>query len=197
MTDKKQGRIIITRADELLQKLAEETNVVAVLSIEHPYTTAGERGAAPRIDTHMQMILGFWDYEQQVDRGPNREDVAAGIAFALEHIVKGDVIIHCHAGKARSTGIALGVMRLMWPDKSEEEIIEHLLSIRGVAAPNILVVEIADEIAGRGGKLLAAVKAHERIDRQRRETEENRMHWLKKNPEMAKKLFPEQLPPGV
>lgn len=187
-------RLIITRADEVVATL-ETTSVVAVLSIEHPGALAGGRGAAPRLEQPTQLILTFWDVEQAAAQGPDIAQVQAGLDFVLQHAGQGDVLIHCHAGKSRSTAMALGVLALLNPDMDEVALLEKLLEIRPIAAPNILMVEMIDTIAGRGGKLLAAVKAHPVIDAQRRDTEEKRQEFMRTNPELAKKIFPEKFGP--
>jgi predicted protein tyrosine phosphatase len=188
------GRIIITRADEVLETLKKE-NVVAVLSIEHPTAETGGRGAAPRLDCRPQKILSFWDMEQKVPQGPDRTQIEAGVQFILDHLEKGDVLVHCHAGKARSVGIVLGALAVKYPEKDEATLIEELLILRPIAAPNIIVVEMVDQLAERGGKLLQAVLNHPTLTAQRAETEKNRQAALAKRPEIAKKLFPEKFGP--
>jgi hypothetical protein len=187
------SRLIITRADEVTGALAQQP-VVAVLSIEHPGAVPGGKGAAPRLQNPPQLILCFWDSEQAVHKGPDMAQVEAGILFVMEHLAKGDVLIHCHAGKSRSVAIALGVLALQYPDHDENTLLEKLLEIRPIAAPNILIVEMIDTLTGRGGKLLAAVLKHPQITEQRRQAEDNRQAMLRNNPEIYKKLYPEKFP---
>ncbi len=187
-------RLFVTRYDEVHETLAANA-IIAVLSIEHPGAEAGARGAAPRLDAPTQLILAFWDVEQASAQGPDIAQVQAGLDFILQHAAQGGVLIHCHAGKSRSTAMALGALALLNPDMSAEELLEKLLAIRPVAAPNILMVEMIDQITGRGGTLLAAVLAHPQIDRQRRETEEARQSFMRSNPETARKIFPEKFGP--
>jgi hypothetical protein len=187
------SRLIITRADEVLQVLPTQT-VVAVLSIEHPGATESGGGFAPRLQGVPQMILCFWDSEQKVHDGPDIAQVKAGIEFVMEHLAKGDVLIHCHAGKSRSAAIALGVLSLQHPDMDENTLLEKLLEIRPIAAPNIIIVEMIDSLTGRGGKLLSALLNHPQISAQRKQAEENRQWVLKNRPDFAKKIFPEKFP---
>jgi len=187
------SRLVITRADEVLQTLPLQP-FAAVLSIEHPGAVPGGKGAAPRLLHPPQMILSFWDAEQKVSNGPDLAQIEAGILFVMEHLEKGDVLIHCHAGKSRSAAIALGVLALQHPDHDENSLLEKLLEIRSIAAPNILIVEMADILTGREGKLLAAVLNHPQISEQRRQAEENRQQVLKTRPELMKELYPEKFP---
>lgn len=211
MTDdiKKTHRIVITRADEMVATLHRASNdnaadqIIAVLSIEHPGVAPGEKGAAPRLadtphQTVPQKILSFWDAEQKVHQGPDLAQVEAGLAFVMEHLQKSDegtVLIHCHAGKSRSVALALGALSLLHPEKGEREILDILLDIRPIAAPNIIMVEMLDTLTGRGGKLLQAVLDHPVIAQQRRVTEENRQSLLRERPEMLQKMHPEKFFP--
>lgn len=203
---KKPHRIIITRADEMVKTLDTAANdnaggkILAVLSIEHPGVQPGAKGSAPRLDATAhanvpQKILSFWDAEQKVHQGPDLPQVEAGLAFVMEHLQKnedGAVLIHCHAGKSRSVALALGALSLMHPEKGEREILDMLLDIRPIAAPNIIMVEMLDTLTGREGKLLQAVLDHPVIGEQRRVAEENRQSLLRERPEMLQKMHPEK-----
>jgi hypothetical protein len=81
---------------------------------------------------------------------------------------------------------------LLKPHADEKELIDDLLAIRPIAAPNIIVVEMVDQLTGRNGKLLKAVEDHPVLTAQRTATEERRQNMLKNNPEMLKKLHPEK-----
>ena len=193
--NKKTGGLIICRADELLQKTAER-KPAAVLSIEHPDATAGQ-GAAPRLtDGTAQLILSFWDSELPVAGGPDIEQVEQGLAFVMEHIAEGDVIIHCNAGKARSTALALGVLALLNPHSSEKELVDKLLVLRPEAAPNTIVTGMVDELTGRNGRLLQAVQDNPTITTARAQAKAGRTRWLENNPDAYKKMYPEKSPPA-
>lgn len=189
------GKIVICGAREMPETL-RATGASAVLSIEGPLTNPGEEGYAPRIHDlafrgrflHVpQKILTFWDYEIDVSDGhpiPNTPDivqVGEGMLYAARHAKTGGVLIHCAAGKSRSTGVALGALALLHPQKKESELVAELLRIRPVAAPNILVVEHADAVANRGGRLVDAVLAHPGMERAREKAEISRQRWIAKN----------------
>ena len=189
--------ILVTRFDEVIKTIASHP-VVAVLSIEHPDVAEGMSGYAPRLtdDIIAQKILTFWDAEITVNRGPDMAQVEEGLLFALEHATKGDVIIHCKAGRSRSTALALGVLSALHPHESEGLLIDRLLAIRKEAAPNIIVVDFVDKLTGRGGKLLQAVKDHAGLTAARALAEKDRQRAFDRDPELAYKLFPEKFPPG-
>lgn len=191
-----QPRIIICRASEVLKKVDEEP-VKAVLSIEHPGAALDKNGSAPLLAENgrpdiAQKVLVFWDSEQEVKDGPDKKQVKQGLEFVMDHVGAGSVIIHCHAGKARSTALALGVLSLLYPDEDETRLLDMLLDMRPQAAPNILVVEMVDELTGRNGKLLQATIDHPVIAAQRAQAESNRQDILRERPEFYERMFPEK-----
>jgi predicted protein tyrosine phosphatase len=188
--------ITVCRASELLKKIPQ-VNPVAVLSFEHPGVNAGEPGHAPRLsdngfDDIPQLVLTFWDSEQDVPNGPDRAQVEKGLDFVMSHIGDGPVIIHCKAGKSRSAAMALGVLSKLYPDKPEKELVAMLLEIRPQAAPNILMVQMLDDMTGRGGKLTQAVLDDPILTKQREQAESNRRDLARERPDLYRKMFPEK-----
>ena len=188
--------IIVCAASDLLDEIADN-DPSAVLSIEHPGVSPGQPGYAPRLtenglDDIPQLVLNFWDSEQVVPNGPDKKQVAAGLDFVMEHIEKGPVIIHCKAGKSRSAAMALGALSKLYPGTPEAELVDMLLALRPQAAPNILMVEMLDELTGRGGKLVQAVLDHPVITAQRAQAESNRRDLAREKPELFRKMFPEK-----
>ena len=191
--------ITVCRASELLKKVDEATPA-AVLSFEHPGVEAGQPGHAPRLcengfDDIPQLVLTFWDSEQEVANGPDRAQVERGLDFVMEHIGQGPVIIHCKAGKSRSVAMTLGVLSKLYPGKPEKELIGMLLEIRPQAAPNILMVQMLDEMTGRGGRLTQAVLDDPVLSQQRAQAESNRRDLARERPDLYRKMFPEKFKP--
>jgi predicted protein tyrosine phosphatase len=71
----------------------------------------------------------------------------------------GRVLIHCEAGVSRSSAAAL-IMYACWlgPGR-EQEAMDRVLSQRPIAMPNRRMVELADKLLERGGRLVKAVSA--------------------------------------
>jgi len=67
------------------------------------------------------------------------------------------LLVHCHMGISRSTAAMAILMAQSNSDESEEWVFSHLLSLRPQAWPNSLMVEFADTILGRQGRLMAAL----------------------------------------
>lgn len=67
------------------------------------------------------------------------------------------LLVHCHMGISRSTAAMAILMAQSNSDESEEWVFSHLLSLRPQAWPNSLMVEFADTLLGRQGRLMAAL----------------------------------------
>lgn len=74
------------------------------------------------------------------------------------------LLVHCEMGVSRSTATALAILADRHGDGAEDEAVAHLLRIRPVASCNPFIVATADDILGRGGRLVAAL---ERADQKR------------------------------
>jgi predicted protein tyrosine phosphatase len=86
------------------------------------------------------------------------EDFVAGLLATLRAIDRDTpdrLLIHCHAGRSRSTAAAL-----MWLAQREslgaEALADRLLAVRAIAWPNSLMLRLADEQLAAGGRLVEA-----------------------------------------
>jgi predicted protein tyrosine phosphatase len=101
--------------------------------------------------------LLFTDVEVE-ESGPTEEDVGRIIRLAGDlKTVGGKVLIHCGAGISRSSAAAL-IMYACWMGPGEEqEAMEKVFTLRPTARPNRRMIELADKILGRDGRLIAAL----------------------------------------
>jgi predicted protein tyrosine phosphatase len=95
--------------------------------------------------------------------GATDEDIKQIISLARElQSATGRILIHCEAGISRSTAAAL-VMYAYWLGPgSEHEAMMRVLAQRPIAVPNRRMVEIADRLLDRKGRLVAALYEGER-----------------------------------
>jgi predicted protein tyrosine phosphatase len=91
---------------------------------------------------------------------PTRESVAEILAFGkkLNTYPNPRLFIHCLSGKSRSTAAAVMIWAQAMPERSEASIIEHLLQARPEAWPNSLMLQHADDLLGRNGRLIQATR---------------------------------------
>ena len=78
-------------------------------------------------------------------------------ARAWDH--RSPMIIHCYAGISRSTASAFSSLCALNPEVPEELIARRLRRASPTATPNKLIVAIADDILGRGGRMVDAIAA--------------------------------------
>ena len=119
-----------------------------------------------RIDDSIcpQLVLCFDDIASPKDEWilPNERHVRSALGFADE-LIGGSLLVHCHAGISRSSGIALGIIaKRLGPGKEKQALIE-LEKINPNCAPNALLVWFIDEILERGGTLYKMAKSMVRL----------------------------------
>lgn len=149
--------LTICGLDELDEHSAR--GVSHILSILDPGWP--EPNAFWAFDPHLRTTLHFHDAIVAAPGIvlPQRENVEAILAFGrdvgddLRHL-----LIHCHAGISRSTAAMLMILAQAFPRESEHAIVDRLVRIRPQAWPNSLMIEYADDLLGREGRLMAAVQ---------------------------------------
>ena len=96
------------------------------------------------------------------DLGATEEDVRQIIGLAEElRSSTGRVLIHCEAGVSRSTAAAL-IMYACWLGPGRErEAMGRVLAQRPVAIPNRRMVELADRLLDRKGRLVGVLSEGE------------------------------------
>jgi predicted protein tyrosine phosphatase len=139
------------------------THVLSILDPDWPELT-GFHGYA----THKRTTLRFHDV---IDAGPGvilpaKEHVASILAFGDEIAAETGadaarhLLVHCHAGISRSTAAMISLLAQADPREDEERLFERVRQIRPQAWPNSLMIGYADEILGRDGRLVAALRRH-------------------------------------
>ena len=111
-----------------------------------------------------QLVLCFDDIASPKDEWilPKESHVHSALEFA-DNLGGGSLLIHCHAGISRSSGIALAIIaKGLGPGKEKKALME-LEKINPNCAPNALVVWFTDEILGRGGALFKMAKSMVRL----------------------------------
>lgn len=76
---------------------------------------------------------------------------------------QGHLLVHCHMGVSRSTAAMLTLMAQAAPETAEEELFARLRGIRAQAWPNSVMVAFADDMLGREGRMVAALRDHYRL----------------------------------
>ena len=89
------------------------------------------------------------------EQGATEEDVRKVIELAASlRSATGRVLVHCEAGVSRSTAAAL-IMYACWLGPGRErEAMRRVLAQRPIAVPNRRMVELADRLLDRNGRLV-------------------------------------------
>ena len=160
----------------------------AVISIEHPCdeTISLEEGRAPRLAEAIgpqwqdrQLILVCWDLEAPHPGIPlpGPEIILKSLEHARAYAPENEplrLLVHCRSGKSRSPAVALAVLRDAYGRGTEAQCLQELLRVRPVAAPNIVLVQHADNILDCDEALVRAVEADPGITERRAENEAKR-----------------------
>ena len=139
------------------------THVLSLLDPQWPDLTGFQD-----YGTHRRTTLRFHDV---IDPAPGvtlptRDHVAKILAFGEEMAAETGVaatrhlLVHCHAGISRSTAAMISLLAQIDPDDDEDRLFERVRQIRPQAWPNSLMIGIADDILGRQGRLVAALRRH-------------------------------------
>lgn len=87
---------------------------------------------------------------------PDQARVEALLAFGRAWTEPGPMVVHCWMGISRSPAAALALACAADPSRDEEEIALALRRASPTATPNPLIVALADDLLGRGGRLARA-----------------------------------------
>jgi predicted protein tyrosine phosphatase len=90
---------------------------------------------------------------------PAAEHCEAVIRFSRAWNGSGPLIVHCLAGISRSTAAAFISLCDLNPDVPELVVARRIRAVSPTASPNTLLVAVADDLLGRGGKMVDAVMA--------------------------------------
>lgn len=136
-----------------------DRGVTHVLSILDPGRE--DHPAFTRYGDPRRLTLRFHD---EIEPGsgvvlPEQEDVEAILLWGRDAFRVGDghMLIHCHMGISRSTAAMTMLLAQAHPEESEGEIATRVRGIRPIAWPNLRMIEMADALLARDGRLTAAV----------------------------------------
>lgn len=87
-----------------------------------------------------------------------QEQVLQMLDFIQQWNRSSPMVVHCWAGVSRSTATAFIAACCLRPDLSEMDLAQALRSASPRATPNRRLVELADQVLGRNGRMLAAIK---------------------------------------
>ena len=141
---------------------AAVTHVLSILDPGHP-----EPEDFAAYGPHKRLTLRFDDIISPAPGMmlPERHHIEAllefgkGLAAATDDPLN-HLLVHCHAGISRSTASMTILLAEARPDADEDSLFAHIREIRSQAWPNSRMIGLADDLLGRGGRLVAALSRH-------------------------------------
>lgn len=99
---------------------------------------------------------------QDIEDAKDPEAITLTLIAELAHVIKEwklerDILIHCHAGRSRSTAAALLLLVLLNPNSSLKDILEYFRGCIPWAQPNRLMVEFSDIFLNLNNNLIWAL----------------------------------------
>ena len=88
---------------------------------------------------------------------PSEVHVEQVLGFVRGWDRRAPLVIHCYAGISRSTASAFAAVCALNPDRDERSIARQIRAASPIAAPNRLIVGLADQALGRRGRMLRAL----------------------------------------
>jgi predicted protein tyrosine phosphatase len=90
---------------------------------------------------------------------PGADHVEQLIAFARAWDRRKPKVIHCFAGISRSTAAAFIVASTVSPERDAAELARTLRRLSPTATPNARLIALADDMLGRGGRMVDAIRS--------------------------------------
>jgi predicted protein tyrosine phosphatase len=144
-----------------LSRIAEtvaHANASHLISLINDDTPVVRPEAIPE-ENHL--FLGINDIVEPMDGMvlPGGEHVEQLIDFIGGWHPVRPIVVHCYAGISRSTAAAYITLCALKPERDEADIARRMRAASRFAYPNPRIVAIGDEILGRKGRMVAAVRA--------------------------------------
>lgn len=113
---------------------------------------------APAFAPANRLLLASHDVVELTEgfQAPCADDVGKLLAFARAWDRAHPMLVHCWAGVSRSTAAAF-VVACALSERPERELAQALRRASPSATPNTLIVRHADDLLGRGGRMVQAV----------------------------------------
>jgi predicted protein tyrosine phosphatase len=140
---------------DMLCKTRRPSHLVTLLDPDHVIETP--HGLKP--ERHLK--LGCHDIVDETEglQRPDAATVSRLIEFGRSWTGRSPLVVHCWAGISRSTAAGFILACERNPDVSELDIAFEIRRRSRYASPNRRLVALADEMLGRGGRMVEAVSS--------------------------------------
>ena len=108
-------------------------------------------------DNHLRVSMDDITEEMDGFVAPNDAHIERVLAFVRGWDRSAPLVVHCYAGISRSTASAFAAVCMLNPHRDEAAIARQIRAASPIAAPNRLIVGLADKALGREGRMLRAL----------------------------------------
>lgn len=107
------------------------------------------------------LILSMHDIAEPRDgmTPPGEAHIQSLLDFAGKWDRSRPMVVNCYAGISRSTASAYIIAAALSPKRDEAELANTLRAVSPSATPNPRLIALADQILGRGGRMVEAIAA--------------------------------------
>jgi predicted protein tyrosine phosphatase len=149
--------LIVTPLSRLIE-ISEAHKASKVLTLINAATPV-ERPRHVAAENHL--FLGFNDINEPREGlvPPGEAHIRQIFDFATKWDRAQPMIIHCYAGVSRSTAGAYMTSLFLNPEQDELALAQELRRRAPTATPNMRMITMADDILGRGGRMVDAIKS--------------------------------------
>ena len=141
-----------------LLETVQHTDARYIISAINPWSIpATPAGIAD--ENHLRLAINDLDRPHINLVHPELHHISKLIEFAEYWNKDGALVIHCLAGISRSSASAFIVACALNNTAPEPTIAQALRQASSTARPNQLMVELADTLMNRSGRMIAAIKA--------------------------------------
>ena len=158
------GQMNETSPDIHVCSLAKLNHIVAMAGASHVITAINpwsipETPPGVDNDNHLKLAINDIVEEHPGLVTPASEHIEQLLAFSERWSRQGPLVIHCLAGISRSTAAAFIVLCNLNPGTSEHFVANALRRKSQTAHPNQLMIELADDVLSRNGRMIDAIAA--------------------------------------
>ena len=111
------------------------------------------------LDHHLVLAMDDISIPLEGYSAPAHEHVTELVKFLRGWDRRAPLVMHCYAGISRSTAGAYVAVCALNPHRDEAAVAKALRRASPTATPNTRIVELADRLLGRGGRMIRAIEA--------------------------------------
>jgi predicted protein tyrosine phosphatase len=143
-----------------LSKLDETVAITSARQLVSLLTDATMMTRPASITAENHLLLTMHDISEPMEGmlAPGEAHIGSLLDFAKRWDRTSPLVINCLAGISRSTASAYIIASALSPRRNEVELANNLRRLTPSATPNPRLIALADDVLGRSGRMVEAIK---------------------------------------